>query len=59
MDPCKTCADHFCCRSMCRNKKNYLDYIEGEVENYKVKPISNKRVVITTNKNGIRREEYR
>lgn len=59
MDPCKICADHFCCRQMCIEKKRYLDYVEGERSTYRV-PATNqhRKRIVTVNKNGIRREEY-
>lgn len=60
MDPCRYCADRICCRSMCRQKKKYLDFIEGVADRYVTRQTFNiKKVVVTVNKNGIRREEYR
>lgn len=56
MDPCKYCGDHYCCRAMCKSKKDYLDFMEGYTNKYKVK--KQRKKVITINKNGIWREEY-
>lgn len=58
MDPCNYCGDRICCRAMCSQKKKYLDYIEGETDKFIIKQ-PRKKMVVTTNKNGIRREEFR
>lgn len=59
-DPCALCGDRTHCHAMCRSKKDFLDYVEGEVNTYKVRVV--KRVVsrvFSINKNGILREEIR
>lgn len=58
-DPCYLCGDRVCCRQMCRAKKDYLDFQEGKTSRFVVKNArKGKKLIITVNKNGIRREEY-
>lgn len=64
-NPCKLCGDRVCCVQMCGAKKRYIeetgDKRYGYYEEYQAeyKRIPARKKIVTINKNGIRREEYR
>lgn len=57
-DPFKYCGDRVCCHGMCADKRNFLDFLEGESRKCRVPREVHRRVLISVNKNGIRREEF-
>lgn len=58
-DPCKFCSDYpRICRGLCVSKMKYLNEVDERTEVVKPNRI-HRRLVVETNKNGIRREIYR
>lgn len=57
-DPCKYCGDRVCCRGLCIEKKNFLDFIEGDSSRCRIQREVHRKIVVSYNKNGIRREEF-